>query len=262
MKVELQNTDENKNIPRNDRAAFHNKSNSQNESDFDLQTAHRLFTHDDTKHHALIDLEAFMKNKPEVSVKDNTSNPGPLGLFAFGLTTFLLNLHNVGAYPMNSVIFAMGLCYGGLAQIIAGVFEWHKNRMFTSVVFISYGLFWWSLILVLLLPNMGVATAPDKVSMGWYLFIWGVFSLVFLIASLKKPKVIFLVFLTVVLLFWLLAIENWTEDEKTGKAAGVVGIICSLLAIYAGAAEILNENFGFTVLPMGIPKITEQKYKK
>ena len=243
----------------------HIKSNSQNESDLELATGNRLFTHDDekTKHHQNqnFDVESFLKARPEFSIKDTTSNPGPLGLFGFGLTTFLLNMHNAGVYPMSSVIFSMGLCYGGLAQIIAGIFEWHKNRTFTSVVFISYGLFWWSLIFVLIFSAVGVAPAPDDIGMGFYLFIWGVLSFGFLVASVKRPKVIFLVFLTVVLLFWLLAIEKWTNDPKVGKAAGIDGIICSILAIYAGMAELLNEAFGFTVLPMGAPKVIETKFK-
>lgn len=241
---------------------FHQKSGSHNESDIELATAHRLMTHDDKhhEHHALIDMETFMKAKAEFAIRDTTSNPGPLGLFGFGLTTFLLNMHNAGVYPMSSVIFAMGICYGGLAQIIAGIFEWYKNKQFTSVVFISYGLFWWSLIFVLIFSATKVAPAPDNIGMGWYLFIWGCLSFGFMIASVKKPKVIFLIFLTVVLLFWLLAIEKWTEDLNVQKAAGIDGIICSLLAIYAGMAELLNENFGFTILPMGTPKKTEKKF--
>lgn len=232
------------------------------ESDFDLQTGNRLYNNDkDVKHNQWSDLENFLKSKYEFPIKDTTSNPGPLGLLGFGLTTFLLNLHNAGVYPMNSAILAMGICYGGLAQIIAGLFEWHKNRIFTSVVFISYGTFWWSLCLIIILPNMGVATATDKTGMAWYLFIWGLISFGFLICTLKKPRIIFLIFATLVPLFWLLAIENWADDPNVGKAAGVDGIICGLLAIYAGLAELINETFGRTILPMGIPKVSETKYK-
>ena len=232
------------------------------DSDCDINTGNRLFAIEkEGRHHQNFDLEGFMKSKYEFPIKDTTSNPGPLGLFGFGLTTFLLNLHNVGAYPLNSAILAMGLCYGGFAQIIAGLFEWHKNKIFTSVVFISYGTFWWSLCLIFMLPEMGIATATDKVGMGWYLFIWGFISLGFLICSLKKPRIVFLIFLTLVPLFWLLAIENWADNKTVGKIAGADGIVCALLAIYAGLAEIINETFGRTILPMGIPKVIETKYK-
>lgn len=249
-------------------ANTYHKAGSQNVSEMELATPNRLMTghedphryHDPHDGHTYIDMETFIKAKAEFSISDNTSNPGPLGLFGFGLTTFLLNLHNAGVFPMNSTIFAMGICYGGIAQIIAGVFEWHKNKMFTSVVFISYGLFWWSLILALILAHLGVAAAPDNVGMGFYLFIWGAISFGFLICSMKRPKVIFLVFLTVVLLFWLLAIAQWTGDPKVLKAAGIDGIICSLLAIYAGLGELLNETFGTTILPMGMPKKVEKRF--
>lgn len=240
---------------------LHHKTNTQNESDFEIQTGHRLFHDEAFRHHATIDLETFMKAKAEFSIRDTSSNPGPLGLFGFGLTTFLLNMHNVGVFPLSSIIYAMGIFYGGFAQLLAGIFEWHKNRMFTSVVFISYGSFWLTLVLIWILPAAGLAPAPDNIGMGFYLFIWGVFSCCFLIASIKKPRVIFLTFLTLVILFWLLALEKWTEDLRIQKVAGVVGIICSLCAIYAGFGEVINENFGYTLIPMGMPKVKETKFK-
>lgn len=236
----------------------HGRSNSESE----IPTGNPLFgVEKEGKHHQFIDLESLLNAKYEFPIKDTTSNPGPLGLLGFGLTTFLLNLHNAGVYPMNSAILAMGLCYGGFAQIVAGIFEWHKNKIFTSVVFLSYGTFWWSLCLVLMLPKMGLAAATDKTGMGWYLFIWGFISLGFLICSLKKPRIIFIIFVTVVILFWLLAIDNWADNPNFGKAAGIEGIICGLLAIYAGLAELINETYGRSILPMGIPKVIEMKYK-
>ena len=214
------------------------------------------------KHHEqlLRVFETFMKSKPDFSIRDTTSDPGALGLFGFSLTTFLLNMSNAGVFPVTSIIFSMGICYGGIAQIIAGIFEWYKNRIFTSVVFISYGLFWWSLILIFILSSLEIAAPPDDVGMGFFLFMWGFLSFGFMIASLKRPKVIFVLFVTVVLLFWLLAIEKWTNNARVGKAAGIVGIICSILAIYAGLAELLNESFGVTVLPMGMPKKTQKRF--
>ena len=199
--------------------------------------------------------EAFMKTNPEISIRDTTSDPGALGLFGFSLTTFLLNMSNAGVFPMTSIVFSMGILYGGIAQIIAGIFEWYKNRLFPSVVFISFGFFWISLIMIFILSALGIAPPPDDEGMGFYLFIWGSMSFVFMISSLKRPKVIFFMFVTVVLLFWLLAIEKWTNSAKVGKAAGIVGIICSLLSFYNGAAEMINEAFETTVLPMGTPII-------
>ncbi len=79
-------------------------------------------------------------------IKDSSANPAPLGLLAFGLTTVLLNLHNAGIFEMNSMILAMGIFYGGLAQIIAGIMESKKNNTFGMTAFISYGFFWLTLV--------------------------------------------------------------------------------------------------------------------
>src|SRR5580658_8299334 len=89
-----------------------------------------------------------------IQIKDTTANPAPLGLFGFGMTTIVLNLHNSGMFPMNSMILAMGICYGGAAQVIAGIMEWKKNNTFGTTAFISYGFFWLSLVTLVLLPKI------------------------------------------------------------------------------------------------------------
>src|ERR1700692_3034962 len=116
---------------------------------------------------------------PELSpvvLKDNSANPAPLGLFGFGMTTVLLNLHNAGIYEMNSMILAMGICYGGIAQIIAGIMESKKNNTFGMTAFISYGFFWLSLVALILLPKWGVVAAPTEHAMAAYLALWGLFT--------------------------------------------------------------------------------------
>src|SRR5580698_6303112 len=105
----------------------------------------------------------------DVPVKSTVANPAPLGLCAFGMTTVLLNLHNAGFFELNSMILAMGICYGGLAQIIAGVMEWTKNNTFAATAFISYGFFWLSLVLLIVLPHTGIVTPPNEAAMGSYL---------------------------------------------------------------------------------------------
>src|SRR6478735_1801601 len=94
--------------------------------------------------------------------KDSLANPAPLGLFGFGMTTILLNLHNAGLYEMNSMILAMGLFYGGLAQVIAGILEYKKNNTFGMTAFISYGFFWLSLVALIFMPKWGWATATSS----------------------------------------------------------------------------------------------------
>jgi succinate-acetate transporter protein len=154
---------------------------------------------------------------------------------------------------MNSMIMAMGLCYGGLAQIIAGIFEFQKNNLFGMIAFMSYGFFWWSLIITLILPKMGYGTAPDHTAMGCYLFIWGVFSLCMMVGTIlkKAPWVLTWIFFTVVVLFELLAARHWADSETMEQVAGVEGVICGLSAIYLAFAELLNEFGGRTILPVG-----------
>lgn len=185
--------------------------------------------------------------------KDTSGVIGPLGLMGFGLTTFLLNLHNAGAFGMSPVILAMGMAYGGAAQIFAGVFEWIKGNNFTGVAFLSYGTFWWSLVLIHAIPVWGWTEAVDHQSMAFYLFIWFVFSVIMTIAAFTKPWIIRIIFTLLSILFLLLAIHHWAESTKVGHAAGVIGIICALCAMYAGAAEIINEAWGVTILPLGAP---------
>lgn len=104
---------------------------------------------------------------------DSTANPAPLGLMGFGMTTVLLNIHNAGFFPISAMILAMGIFYGGLAQIIAGIFEFKKGNTFAVTAFISYGLFWLSLVALILAPKLGWADKTPEAYMGWYLFMWG-----------------------------------------------------------------------------------------
>src|SRR5512139_2123964 len=121
-----------------------------------------------------------MNQSNPVLLKDATANPAPLGLMGFGMTTVLLNLHNAGFYEMNSMILAMGLCYGGTAQIIAGIMEWKKNNTFGTTAFTSYGLFWLSLVGLVALPKFEPLSklAADDTAKAAYLAMWGVFTAV------------------------------------------------------------------------------------
>ena len=107
-----------------------------------------------------------------------TANPAPLGLLGFGMTTVLLNIHNAGFFSINPMIIAMGIFYGGIAQVIAGVLEWKKNNTFGTTVFTSYGLFWLSFAALNLLPMMGLGEPTSPEAMAAYLFMWGLFTLV------------------------------------------------------------------------------------
>src|ERR1700709_1330888 len=114
-----------------------------------------------------------MSTIPTVTVKDGIANPAPLGLCAFGMTTVLLNLHNAGIFELNSMILSMGIFYGGLAQVIAGIIEAKKNNTFGLTAFTSYGFFWLSLVGLLVMPKLGWAAKPSGNAMVCYLSIWG-----------------------------------------------------------------------------------------
>jgi succinate-acetate transporter protein len=185
------------------------------------------------------------------TIKDTTSNPAPLGLLGFGMTTVLLNIHNTGYYKLGAMILAMGIFYGGMAQIFAGWMEWKKGNTFGTVAFSSYGLFWLTLVGLLIGPALGWWEGTSVGLMGWYFFMWGFFTFCMFIGTLRLNRALQVVFGTLVILFWLLAIRDWAGSEVVGKIAGWEGIICGLSAIYAAIAQVLNEVYGKVVLPLG-----------
>ena len=186
---------------------------------------------------------------------DITGNPAPLGLLAFGMTTLLLNFHNAGFYAMDSMILAMGLFYGGLAQIILGIMGRKKGNTFGLTAFTSYGFFWLSLVGLIILPKMapGIdapATQPAT-AMALYLIVWGVFTLSLFLATLKMNRALQIVFGSLVVLFLFLAIGDATSSIVMKKLAGWVGIFCGCWAMYTGMAQVMNEVHGKTVWPLG-----------
>jgi uncharacterized protein len=188
------------------------------------------------------------------------ANPAPLGLLGFGLTTVLLNLHNAGLFPLNSMILAMGIAYGGLAQIIVGIMEYRKGNTFGTVAFTSYGLFWWSLVILLLMPNMtnifGSVTAASATAMAAYFFMWGLFTGTMFFGTLKANRALQFVFASLTLLFFLLVARELSNNAvlfgnvTVNTITGIEGVICGLSAVYLGLAEVLNEANGKTVLPI------------
>ncbi len=192
-----------------------------------------------------------MNNNEQITI--STANPAPLGLLGFGLTTILLNLHNVGLFGVNSMIIGMGIFVGGLTQVIAGVQEFKKNNTFGATAFTAYGFFWIALCTVWLLPRMsfGEGLKSDEISMGWFLLVWGIFSTFMFIGTLKMNRAMQILFGTVVALFYLLAIKDFSGIASFGTIGGIVGIICGSTALYICVAQILNELYGKTVMPLG-----------
>ncbi len=182
------------------------------------------------------------------TIADTTANPAPLGLLGFGMTTVLLNLHNAGLFGMDTMIMGMGIFIGGLAQVMAGAMEWKKKNTFGTTAFTLYGFFWLSLVALLALPKLGLGEAPSAVSMGWYLSVWGLFTACMFVGTLRLNRALQVVFLSLAVLFFLLAYADFTGGSKT--LAGWEGVFCGLSAVYAAIAQVLNEVYGRPVLPL------------
>jgi len=182
---------------------------------------------------------------------EKLANPAPLGLMGFGTTTVLLNIHNAGFFPIGSLILAMGIFYGGIAQIIAGILEFKKGNTFGLTAFASFGSFWLTLVFIIVFKDL---PGNSPAFMGWYLFVWGVFTFFMWIGTFGKNRVLQFIFLSLFILFWLLSIRDWTGSAAIGTLAGYEGIICGASAIYLAMAEVINDSFGRIVLPIGEPK--------
>jgi len=185
-----------------------------------------------------------------MSNENTIANPAPLGLLGFGMTTVLLNLHNAGIIELSVVIAAMGFALGGSAQIVAGLMEFKKNNTFGATAFTAYGFFWWSLVFIWYNP-LAVLNGADTVSMGYYLLLWGIFTMFMAIGTLKHNRATQVVFFSLTVLFFLLCIGDFTGAEIFTTVGGFVGIFCGGSAVYTSMAIILNNEFGKKVLPLG-----------
>lgn len=175
---------------------------------------------------------------------DITANPAPLGLLGFGMTTVLLNIHNAGFIAFDTMILAMGIFYGGGAQFVAGIMEWKKGNTFGTTAFLSYGSFWFTLVALLVIPNLGWGfMEPQSGAMGAYFLMWGLFTTIMFIATLRKGRGLQVVFGTLFVLFFILASAEFTGSSALSTLAGYEGIICGFSAIYVGLAQVLNEEY-------------------
>ena len=182
------------------------------------------------------------------------ANPAALGLVGFGLTTILLSLINAGVLPAGGVgvVIPLALTFGGLAQIIAGIFEFKIGNTFGMTAFLSYGAFWWWFALLLQFNHAGMIdlkTAGPTV--GVALILWGVFTLYLWVATFRLPKLLFLIFLTLWITFFLLGLGDVLAQPAIGRIGGWLGLVCGTLAVYGSFAITTNFTFGRTVLPMG-----------
>jgi succinate-acetate transporter protein len=149
------------------------------------------------------------------------------------------------------MIVSMAIFLGGFAQVFAGIMAWKKGSVFGGTAFCAFGLFWFSLAGLILMPAIGWIEGPEPLALAAYLFLWGVYTFVMLLATLKLgSKAIMFVFVTLFLLFILLAIVNATGNTGLLVIAGYVGLIMGLGALYTALGEVLNDAYGRKVVPI------------
>jgi len=188
------------------------------------------------------------------------ANPGALGLFSFASTTFMLSMYNVQVRGIKepNVVVGMAIFCGGLAQLLAGMWEFCRMNMFAATAFTSYGAFWLSYSAILI-PGSGIIdafanAAADDLSnaLGIYLITWFMVTFMFLFVSLRKSIAFIALFGFLTLTFALLAAGTWTGKLHVIKAGGALGIVTAFIAYYVGLAELLaGEELAIVRLPLG-----------
>lgn len=181
------------------------------------------------------------------------ADPGALGLAAFALTTFVLSVVNAGILPttVEPVVFGLALFYGGLAQFVAGVWEFANRNTFGATAFCSYGAFWMSFWFLARFTDLSGAGDDARKGVAVFLFAWGLFTLFMTFAARRTSIAVFLVFVVLTLTFFALALGDYTGTTGFTRAGGVLGLITALLAWYASSAVVINSTHRRTVLPVG-----------
>ena len=187
-----------------------------------------------------------------VEIKDITAGAGALGLLGYGMPGVLLGLANAGVIQAGSMILAMAIFMGGFAMFTAGLMEWKKGNTYGMAAYSSYGLFWFSFAALLILPALGLAKDTGGAgAMASYLALWGLFTLILFIGSLKMSRALQFVLGTLALVFFLEAAGAATGAGMFTIVAGYIGVISGLAAIYTALAPVLNDIYGKTVAPLG-----------
>jgi hypothetical protein len=182
-----------------------------------------------------------------------TADPAPLGLAAFAATTFMLSMFNAGFMGESGepIVFGMALFFGGLVQLLAGMWEFRTGNTFGAVAFTSYGAFWlsfWAFEQFYADTITNAATAQHAV--GLYLITWGIFTAYMWVASLRVSVAVSIVFALLTTTFLVLGTGDATENKSLVELGGYIGIATAIAAWYASFAAVTNDTFGRTVLPV------------
>jgi hypothetical protein len=184
----------------------------------------------------------------------DTANPAPLGLIGFGLTTVLLSSINAGLLPASgeAAVIPLAMAFGGTAQIIAGIMEFKTGNVFGATAFTSYGAFWWWFALLILLGGVKVLDLSGAGSaIGVCLLLWGVFTFGLWISTFRLSRLLFCIFLTLWIAFFLLGGGAVFANPTLHMLGGWVGLLCGSLAMYGSFALVTNATYGRDVIPVG-----------
>jgi uncharacterized protein len=179
------------------------------------------------------------------------ANPAPLGLAAFALTTFVLSMFNAGLLGASGepIVLGLALAYGGIAQVLAGMWEFRAGNTFGATAFTSYGAFWLSFWVYVTFFAGKIPAGEVGSAVGLYLIGWGIFTAYMFVASLRTTGAIALVFLLLTATYIVLGIGNSAPSTSLVKVGGWLGLATAAAAWYASFAEVTNATFGRTVLP-------------
>jgi uncharacterized protein len=179
------------------------------------------------------------------------ADPAPLGLAGFALTTFILSLINAKLIPATTepVVLGLALAYGGLAQVLAGMWEFRKGNTFGATAFTSYGAFWLSFWAYVAFYAAKVPEADAGTAAGWYLVGWGLFTALMLVGSLRTTAALVVIFALLTATFLVLGFADLTGNEGLGTFGGWLGLLTAVAAWYACLAGVLSSTFGHPVLP-------------
>jgi uncharacterized protein len=182
------------------------------------------------------------------------SDPAPVGLAAFALTTFVLSCVNAGFIPESliKVFVPLAFAYGGATQLLAGLFEFRNRNVFGTTAFTGYGAFWIALaILVQFAPQLGITEQTLPIALGWTLLAWAIFTFIIMLASFGVSVAVAVVLVLLFATYVILTVGQFTGSVVWIHVGGIVGIITAAAAWYTAAAGVMNTTYGRTVLPVG-----------
>ena len=182
------------------------------------------------------------------------ADPGPLGLSAFAVTTFVLSAVNAGLIPAGAktIVLSLALFYGGIVQIIAGVWEFRKNNTFGATAFCSYGAFWmayWGLS-VYFKPAEGTSAADVDIALGFFLLAWTIFTALLTVAVLRTNGALTTTFIVLTATFVVLTSSHFLHSHGLERLGGWLGLLTAGLAFYTAFAGVVNETWKRAVLPV------------